>query len=196
MLTNNENVKLMMTTSEKPTKRLYDFMRELMVLFPSIFYYPRQSFTLDEVYNFGKEMKYSHVLVVRDAGWWELMVRKLGGGLAVFKITNITLAKKIAHHGVATDHKPELILNGFNSVMGMRVGRMLASMFPQEPEFKGRRVVTFHNQRDFIFVRHHRYIFKDEFTRVSMQEIGPRFTLRLKKLYAVGEEGKVGGLEW
>jgi hypothetical protein len=45
-------------------------------------------------------------------------------------------------------------------------------------------------------VRHHRYIFKDEFTRVAMQEIGPRFTLRLKKMYAVGEDGRVGGLEW
>lgn len=29
----------------------------------------------------------------------------------------------------------------------------------QTPEFHGRRVVTFHNQRDFIFVRHHRYMF-------------------------------------
>lgn len=34
---------------------------------------------------------------------------------------------------------------------------MIQSLFPQDPEFKGRRVVTFHNQRDFIFFRHHRY---------------------------------------
>jgi len=33
-------------------------------------------------------------------------------------------------------------------------------VFPQKPEFQGRRVVTFHNQRDFIFFRHHRYIFE------------------------------------
>ena len=36
---------------------------------------------------------------------------------------------------------------------------MFASLFPQMPEFGGRRVVTFHNQRYFIFFRHHRYIF-------------------------------------
>ena len=30
----------------------------------------------------------------------------------------------------------------------------------QEPQFEGRQVVTFHNQRDFIFVRHHRYIYQ------------------------------------
>lgn len=31
----------------------------------------------------------------------------------------------------------------------------------QEPEFNGRQVVTFHNQRDYIFVRFHRYIFAE-----------------------------------
>ncbi|CAN6881938.1 unnamed protein product [Brassica oleracea] len=36
--------------------------------------------------------------------------------------------------------------------------RFFQSLFPQEPNFRGRRVVTFHNQRDFIFFRHHRYI--------------------------------------
>ena len=35
---------------------------------------------------------------------------------------------------------------------------MLAALFPYDPEFKGRRVVTFHNQRDFIFFRHHRSV--------------------------------------
>lgn len=39
---------------------------------------------------------------------------------------------------------------------GHTTARMLASLLPQSPEFRGRRVVTFHNQRDFIFVRHHR----------------------------------------
>ena len=34
-------------------------------------------------------------------------------------------------------------------------------MFPLDPQFRGRRVVTVHNQRDFLFVRHHRYIFED-----------------------------------
>jgi ribosome production factor 1 len=70
------------------------------------------------------------------------------------------LTKKIRNHGRATNHHPELILNNFSTRMGHRVGRMFASVFPQKPEFNGRRVVTFHNQRDFIFFRHHRYIFE------------------------------------
>jgi len=34
-------------------------------------------------------------------------------------------------------------------------------LLPKQPEFKGRQVVTLHNQRDFIFFRRHRYVFKD-----------------------------------
>jgi ribosome production factor 1 len=56
-------------------------------------------------------------------------------------------------HGRATSHRPELILNGFNTRLGRRVGRMLGSLFHQDPAFRGRRVVTFHNQRDFVFFR-------------------------------------------
>lgn len=29
-------------------------------------------------------------------------------------------------------------------------------MLTQNPDFEGRRVITFRNQRDFIFFRHHR----------------------------------------
>ncbi len=46
----------------------------------------------------------------------------------------------------------------------------------QEPEFDGRQVVTFHNQRDYIFVRFHRYVFaegkgdgKEKKTRARLQ---------------------------
>ncbi len=76
-----------------------------------------------------------------------------------FATTSLVLNRDIEHHATWTDHVPELILNNFNSRVGRRTGRMLASLFPPNPEFRGRRVVTFHNQRDFIFLRHHRYIF-------------------------------------
>lgn len=62
------------------------------------------------------------------------------------------------------------------------MGRLFVSLFPHVPQFTGRQVVTFHNQRDFIFVRRHRYIFDDEGRRARMQEIGPQFTLKLKKI--------------
>jgi len=36
---------------------------------------------------------------------------------------------------------------------GAPPGAMFASIFSQDPNFKGRRALTFHNQRDYIFFR-------------------------------------------
>jgi ribosome production factor 1 len=58
--------------------------------------------------------------------------------------------------GRTTKHKPELILNGFTTRLGLRVSRAFTALFPQDPEFTGRKVVTFHCQRDYVFVRQHR----------------------------------------
>ena len=196
LLSQEKPIKLMLTTSYRPTKRLYNFMKELMIMFPNSYYYPRQKYRLQDVYQYAKNLNYSHVLILRDAGRWELMVRTIDGGLAVFKLTSIMLGKDIYHHGLATDHNPELILNNFNSKVGIKVGRLFASLFPQNPEFKGRRVVTFHLQRDFIFVRQHRYIFGEDLDKVDMQEIGPRFTLQLRTMYEADEDGKVGDLQF
>ena len=44
-------------------------------------------------------------------------------------------------------------MNNFDTVVGQRVGRLLATLFSQNSVFKGRQVATFHNQRDFIFFR-------------------------------------------
>ena len=84
----------------------------------------------------------------------------------------MTLQTCYQGHGRATEHKPELILNNFGTRLGRRVGRMFASLFCQDPTFKGRRAVTFHNQRDFIFFRHHRYVFEEK--DKSRQKEGPK----------------------
>ena len=72
---------------------------------------------------------------------------------------------------------------------------MFASLFPNDPEFKGRRAVTFHNQRDFIFIRHHRYIFRDA-QKVGIQELGPRLTLKLRSLQKGTFDSKYGEYVW
>lgn len=72
---------------------------------------------------------------------------------------------------------------------------MLASVFHYEPQFKGRKVVTFHNQRDYIFFRHHLYEFKDD-SKVAIRELGPRFTLKLRSLQRSTFDSKFGEYEW
>ena len=94
--------------------------------------------------------------------------------------------------GEVTEHNPEIILNNFTTRLGRRFGRFLGSMYPGKklkidynnlaaPQFEGRRVITFHNQRDYIFVRQHRYLFENS-KKARLQELGPRFTLKPRYL--------------
>lgn len=78
------------------------------------------------------------------------------GPTAHFKLSSIALSKDIEGHGRTSSHKPELILNNFNTRLGHTMGRMFTALFPHVPEFQGRQVATLHNQRDFIFFRRHR----------------------------------------
>jgi len=101
------------------------------------------------------------------------------GPTAFFKMSGVVMGKELPNRGEPSKHRPELILNGFNTRLGHTVGRMFAALHPHDPQFKGRQVVTFHNQRDFIFVRFHRYLFNDP-QNIQLQELGPRFTLKLQ----------------
>jgi ribosome production factor 1 len=140
-----------------------------------------------------------------------LVVSRLPAGpSAAFKMTSSELSADIAGHGVPTAHVPEVFLNGFGTRLGRRVGRLIASLFPREAQVEGRRLCTFHNQRDFIFFRQHRYIFAagagagagagaagaGAGTRVRLQELGPRFTLKLKYLLNGVADAKGGEYEW
>ena len=142
-------------------------------------------------------------MVTKEAPVTGLWVVKLPyGPTARFKLTTLVMPKKIRGHGTPTGHRPELILNNFNTRLGHRMGRMLACLFPYDPQFKGRQAVTLHNQRDFIFFRHHRYIFEEKGEgskrRVvaRLQELGPRFTLKLKSLQLGIFDTQHGEYEW
>jgi ribosome production factor 1 len=90
---------------------------------------------------------------------------------------------------------------------------MFRQLFPPQPEFIGRQVVTLHNQRDYIFVRRHRYVFREKKTtekavvdangkeltgaegiKAGLQELGPRFTMKLRRI----DKGiqRSSGQEW
>lgn len=118
------------------------------------------------------------------------------GPTATFRVSGLKLKHDIHRHGNSTSHNPELIMNNFDTMTGHRIGRMLAALFPQAPQFLGRQVITFHNQRDFIFFRHHRYEFTEKGERANLQECGPRFTLKLHQLQLGTLDSKFGEYEF
>jgi len=58
------------------------------------------------------------------------------GPTAHFKLTSVRRHKQIYHKAKSTSHVPEVILNNFTTRLGHTIGRMLAVLFPQQPEFK------------------------------------------------------------
>jgi len=99
------------------------------------------------------------------------------GPTAYYKISGLRLGSEMKHSVPCnTEHKPEVLVTNFKTRLGLRVGRQLESLFPEVGDDVGRRTVVFHNQRDFIFFRHYRYIFRnvsvkgEEENEVAIQE--------------------------
>lgn len=159
--------KILLTTRPCPSAELFHFISDLMRFFPQLYYYPRKSFSVKEICTFGSNRKFTHLIVLSEKkkvcnGMLISHLRPstaangLGGPTAFFKVSNVIPSSDVPNNGSPTSHVPELVLNGFTTRLGHRAGRFLASLFPHNAQFQGRQVATFHNQRDFIFVRHHR----------------------------------------
>mmetsp|Transcript_25416 Transcript_25416/g.59982 ORF Transcript_25416/g.59982 Transcript_25416/m.59982 type:complete len:310 (+) Transcript_25416:162-1091(+) len=191
--------KIMITTAYHATAPTFRFIRDMLSFLPNAFYYKRGAYQLKDICKWAGNAGFTHLMVLAEKSKKlnGLYVSHLPEGpTAFFRMTTTMESANIRGHGNPTSHTPEIILNNFNTRLGHRVGRLFGSLFPHRPEFIGRRVVTFHNQRDFIFIRHHRYIFNADGTRARLQEIGPRFTLKLRWLQATTFDTSEGEYEW
>lgn len=251
--------KILITTRPRPSSKLFHFIGDLMRFFPQLYYYPRKSFSVKDICEFAVHRDFTHLIVLSEKskvcnGMIISHLRRTGaaaggdenakcaGPTAFFKVSNVITSSDVPNHGSATSHVPELVLNGFGTRLGHRVGRFLGSLFPHNAQFQGRQVATFHNQRDYIFVRHHRYIFeegKEDYkdpneenknreetddnddqegedddveteqrvgkskskkakkkTKARLQELGPRFTLKLRWIQEGTFDTQFGEYEW
>jgi ribosome production factor 1 len=217
--------KILLTTSLNST--LHKEAHLLCTLFPNTTYIPRSShryghkFSLREISKFATNRQYTTVILLKEdqkKPTGLTIVHLPEGPTCHFSIANWVEGKKLPGHGNPTNHYPELILNNFRTPLGLLTARIFLTLFPPQPELQGRQVVTLHNQRDYIFVRRHRYVFREkketeksvigpdgkpvkgvEDIRAGLQELGPRFTLKLRRgdkgVGRAGSEG-VDKVQW
>ena len=161
-----EQPKTMITTNNHPSKELIKFVRTLLVLFPGSYYYSRRQYGIKDICVWAGEKGFTNLIILGQGlqlnGHKKLPCSMIlchlpEGPTMHFRVSSIRLSEQIKNHARATKHKPELILNGFSTRLGQRVSRGVSTLFPQDPQFQGRSAVTFHCQRDYLFVRHHRY---------------------------------------
>ncbi|EPS61568.1 hypothetical protein M569_13224 [Genlisea aurea] len=204
--------KILITTCRFNSTRGPAFITDLLSVIPNSHYRKRGTYDLKKIVEYARNKDFTSIIVVHTSRREPdalLVINLPDGPTAHFKLSKLVLRKDIKNHGNPTSHRPELVLTNFTSRLGHRVSRLIQSLFPQDPNFRGRRVVTFHNQRDFIFFRHHRYIFEakessnakdqnpqEKKVKARLQECGPRFTLKLISLQHGTFDTKGGEYEW
>lgn len=211
--------KILVTTSLN--SNIHEEAHLICTMFPNSNYVPRSAhryghkYSLREICKFAGNRDYTAVVLLKEDQ------KKLTGMSVVhmptgptfhFSISNWIEGRKLPGHGNPTNHYPELLLTNFKTPLGLLTAKLFEALFPPRPEFQGRQVVTLHNQRDYIFVRRHRYVFRDkrateksiatadgqdmkgvEEIRAGLQELGPRFTMKLRRVdKGIGRAGSEG----
>ena len=167
----NTPPKLMITTNRRPSGKMFEFLKDLKAIIPNAYYYERKNFKIKDILKWASNKKFTNVIIFIEKGGVPhtmIMSHLPKGPTAHYRVSSVKPMSEIVNRSRMTEHQPEMIMNHFDTKLGHRTGRMLASMFPQVPEFEGRRVITFHNQRDFIFFRHHHYEFNEDGTRANL----------------------------
>lgn len=192
--------KVLITYSDNPCSRTRGFAKELTQIIPNSLATTRHRCSVKKICASAEREGYTDVLIINENRKkinGLLLIHLPGGPTAHFKVSNVKLTRDLKRKlSDFTKHRPEVILTNFTTRLGTTIGRMLGAIFHYEPQFKGRRAVTFHNQRDFIFFRHHRYEFDKDGKRARLLELGPRFTLKLRSLQQGLFDSKTGDYEW
>ncbi|KAK0622908.1 anticodon-binding protein [Immersiella caudata] len=216
--------KILVTTSLNAT--IHKEAQEIAALLPNSTYIRRSAhvhahkYSVREIAKFAKNRGYNALVVVMEDQKrpYQLIVIHLNsedaapGPTLTYSVRGYMPGKALLGHGNATNHYPELLLNGFKTPLGLLAAKSMNTLFPAQPELAGRQVVTLHNQRDYIFVRRHRYVFREarpteknvvdadgkemvgvKGIRAGLQELGPRMTLKLRRVdKGVGRAGSEG----
>ena len=151
---NETTPKILMTTNRRPNgvskhidvstgfndfllQKLFDFLKEIKSAFPGVEYYERKNHLVKTMIEEGKKRGFTDLML-----WYEkhgkphsLILSHLPDGpTATFRVSSCKLRNYITNHGAAPGEvNPELIMNNFDTMLGHRIGRMLASLFPQVP---------------------------------------------------------------
>lgn len=203
---NNEiEPQILLTTSIKHTGGIYRFMRELKNFIPNSYFYYRKKFDLGTIMKNSIEKGFTDIIIITERlrkPYKLLLIHLPNGPTLEFKLFNVIYQNEIEGHGTSSGHNPELLFKNFKTNLGFRIKRALNALFPKNEELKGRELVTFHNQRDYIFFRYYRYIFEEESDdikkniKVKLQEIGPRFVMKLLYVQKGLFDPQFGEYEW
>lgn len=192
-----EDPKIVVTTSRDPSSKLKQFAKEMKLIFPNSQRMNRGNYEMKQIIAACRANDVTDFIVLHETRGVPdgLIISHLPHGpTAYFTLTNTVMRHDIPEIGTMSEAYPHLIFHNFKSNLGKRVMNILKYLFPV-PKEDSQRVITFANQDDYISFRHNTYkrVKKD----VELEEIGPRFELKLYQIkLSTIEEANTGETEW
>lgn len=191
--------KILVTTSHGCTQRLIQFSKEIKLVFPGAIRVNRGKTKLKEIVEIGRAKGFTDIVIVHEHGGTPdgMVVCHLPyGPTAYFGLSDVTMRHDLQKKqiGTVSEQFPHLIFENFNTRLGKRVKNVLKYLFPV-PKPDTRRVMSFVNEHDFILFRHHMYKTKTH-REVDLNEVGPRFTMRLYQIKLGTLEEREADVEW
>jgi U3 small nucleolar ribonucleoprotein protein IMP4 len=121
------------TTSREPSSRLKQFSKELALIIPNASKINRGGYRIDELVQSAKESDFTDVVMVQETRGEPdgLVISHLPHGpTAFFSLTGTVLRHDIEGVGSMSEVYPHLILEGFTTTLGKRVGNILKALLP------------------------------------------------------------------
>lgn len=169
--------KICVTTSRDPSSRLKQFAKEIKLCIPNAQAINRGNTRTDELMEACKKAEFTDVIILSETRGMPdgMIISHLPfGPTAYFTLSNCVLRHDIPECTPASQAYPHLVIEGLNSKIGARLGRILQALYPI-PKDDSKRIITFANNDDFISFRHHMY--SKESGQITLKEAGPRFEM-------------------
>ncbi|XP_014664394.1 PREDICTED: U3 small nucleolar ribonucleoprotein protein IMP4-like isoform X2 [Priapulus caudatus] len=193
-----EDPKIMITTSRDPSSRLKQFAKEVKLLFPNSQRLNRGHHDMNALVSACRANDVTDLMILHEhrGDPDAIQICHLPyGPTASFTLSNVVMRHDIPDCGTMSEAYPHLIFHKFSTRLGRRVSNILKYLFPV-PKDESRRVITFANTDDYISFRHHTYK-KTDHKNIELQEVGPRFEMRLFEIkLGTLEQLDIADVEW
>ncbi|OMO49999.1 Anticodon-binding protein [Corchorus capsularis] len=195
------NPKILLTTSRDASAPLQQFVKELKLVFPNAVRMNRGNQVISEIIESCRAHEFTDVILVHEHRGVPdgLIISHLPfGPTAYFGLLNVVTRHDIKDKQDVrpmSEAYPHIILDNFATKLGERTANILKHLFPV-PKPDTKRIVTFANRSDYISFRHHIYQKRGGPKSVELEEVGPRFELRLYQVKLGTMDQSEAQTEW
>ncbi|KAH9386249.1 U3 small nucleolar ribonucleoprotein IMP4 [Nematocida major] len=178
----NKEARPIITTSRSPSDPLVRFAKALKQIVPNSEKINRGKHMITELVKTATKNEYTDLIMVNEHRGVpsSLIISHLPHGpTTYFSIHH----PKIDMDDPTSTATPAIVFDNFTTPLGLRVKRILSSLFPPlPPREKPKRIVSFVNREDSILFTQYKSTFKKG--EVDLEKISPQFTLKLYEIRA------------